>query len=83
MLETIKEATLTKARIADLDDEQALAYIQKSLNTGKKASELILENFRAYGGKTKWDMVNAITDYAHAEETATRIHLETKALKVA
>lgn len=83
MLETIKEATLTKARIVDLDDEQALAYIQKSLNVGKKASELILENFRAYGGKTKWDMVNAITDYAHSEETASRLTLETKALKVA
>lgn len=83
MLETIKEATLTKARIVDLDDELALAYIQKSLNVGKKASEMILENFRAYGGKTKWDMVNAITDYAHAEETSTRINLETKALKVA
>lgn len=83
MLEMVQEAACTKSRIYDLDEEQAMAYIQKSLNVGKKASIIILDNYRAYGGGSKWDLTNAITDYAHAVDIETRTQLEAKALKVA
>lgn len=84
LLEMVKEASCTKSKIYELDEEQALAYIQKSLNVSKKASEKIYSNFTViYGGKSKWDLVNAITDYAHEVDINTRTMLETRALKVA
>lgn len=83
MLDMIKEASVTKSKIYGLDEEQALAYIQKTLNVSKKASVVILENYRNYGGSTKWDLTNAITDYAHVADINTRVQLESKALKIA
>lgn len=83
LLDMVQEAANTKSKIYDLDEEQALAYIQKKLNVGKNASCIILDNYRSYGGNTKWDLTNAITDYAHAVDLTERIRLENTALKVA
>ena len=79
LFEMVKEA----ASIYNLTEDQALAYIQKKLNVSKKASVIILENYRKYGNETKWDLTNAITDYAHVVDISSRIKLESAAFKIA
>lgn len=83
LLDMVENAIATKSAIYELTEDQAMAYIQKKLNVGKKASEQILENYYSYGGESKWHLVNAITDYAHMDNLDTRIQLEEKAFKVA
>ncbi len=36
-----------------------------------------------YGNETKWDLTNAITDYAHVVDISSRIKLESAAFKIA
>lgn len=83
LFEMVKEAACTYSSIYNLTEDQALAYIQKKLNVSKKASVIILENYRKYGNETKWDLTNAITDYAHVVDISSRIKLESAAFKIA
>ena len=83
LLDMVKEATITKSSIYDLTEEDALSRIKDKLNVSKKDSAKIIDFYRGYGGKTKWDLINAITDFAHEYDISKRVELESKALKVA
>lgn len=84
LLDMVKDASMTEASIYELDDDKAKAYLQKKLLVSQKAADEILTTFRVvYGGKSRWDLTNAITDYAHKVNLDERINLETKALMVA
>lgn len=56
---------------------------ERKLSVGREAADKILTSFKLYGGKSKWDLTNAITDYAHNVNLDDRINLEAKALMVA
>lgn len=83
LLNMVKKASTTEASIYNLDNEKAKVYLQKKLSVGREAADKILTSFKLYGGKSKWDLTNAITDYAHNVNLDDRINLETKALMVA
>lgn len=84
LLDMVEDASMTEASIYELDDDKAKAYLQKKLLVSQKAADTILTTFRTvYGGKSRWDLTNAITDYAHGVELESRLDLEAKALLVA
>lgn len=83
LLNMVKKASTTEASIYNLDNEKAKVYLQKKLSVGREAADKILTSFKLYGGKSKWDLTNAITDYAHNVNLDDRINLEAKALMVA
>lgn len=63
LLNMVKKASTTEASIYNLDNEKAKVYLQKKLSVGREAADKILTSFKLYGGKSKWDLTNAITDY--------------------
>ncbi len=84
LLNKVKEMANAKSHIYNMTDEDAVSYIKDKLNLGKKQSAEIIELYKStYGGHSKWDLVNAITDYSHKYETLERTRLETLAMKVA
>lgn len=83
LMDMVKNAMTTKSSIYSLSDEDAIAKIKDKLNVGRKESAKIIDFYKAYGGESKWDLINAITDYAHKFNVDKRVELESKALKVA
>lgn len=79
----VQQATQTPSSVVGLDKDKASAYLSKKLTVSEKKAEQILELFAEYGGRSKWDLVNAITDVAHDSELPERLNLEAKALAVA
>lgn len=73
------------AQIAGLDDAVATAYLSKALILTKKETNKVLTLYHnTYGGKTKWDMTNAITEFARdVKSIERRTQLESKAPIVA
>ncbi len=72
-----------KSSIGDLMQETAVEYLKGKLGVGKKTSEEIYNKYLQYGGQTKWDLANAITDQAHILDINSRLRLEQLALRVA
>ena len=72
-----------KSSIGDLMQETAVEYLKGKLGVGKKTSEEIYSKYLQYGGQTKWDLANAITDQAHILDINSRLRLEQLALRVA
>lgn len=84
LLDIVKDMSVTKSHIYNMTEEDAVSYIKDKLNVGKKTAGKIIELYQNYGGTTKWDLCNAITDYAHNSESIdNRVRLETLAMKVA
>ena len=81
----VEEMAMTKSNIYEMEDEKALSFLRDNLNIGKKACAKILDFYQnTYGGESKWDLANAITEYAHeAESISERVRLERLATKVA
>lgn len=81
----VEEMAMTKSNIYAMEDEKALSFLRDNLNIGKKACGKILDFYKnTYGGESKWDLANAITEYAHeAESISERVRLERLATKVA
>jgi hypothetical protein len=73
------------AQISKLDESVAKAYLAKALILSKKETNKVLELYHnTYGGKSKWDMTNAITEFARdVNSIERRTQLEAKALIVA
>ena len=71
--------------IYNMTDEQAVTYIKTRLTTTAKKAEEIIEVYNTvYGGFSKWDLCNAITEVAHnVGNVENRILFEERALKVA
>ncbi len=72
-----------KSSIYDFKTEIAVDYLKSKLGIGGKFSEAIYQKYLEYGGQSKWDLTNAITDKAHDLDINSRLRLETLALKVA
>lgn len=83
LLEMVTGMSREDSSVYTLNKEQALAYIEKKLSTSQKISNDVYDKYIEYGGRTKWDLVNAITDKAHDLSDIERIKFETLALKVA
>lgn len=83
ILAKVQEMVNAKSAIYSMTDEDAVRYLKDKLVIGKKTAGKIIELYESYGGKTKWDLCNAITDYAHNFDLAERVKFETKALMVA
>ena len=87
--ETIKEMICSlgveEARIKEMSEEYKRTYLAKELNLSKKETEKVLTLYtETYGGRTKWDLVSAITEFARdTGNLDRREYLEKKALKVA
>lgn len=83
LLQMATRMSQTDSSIRTLNKEQALAYIEKKLSTSQKNSNDVYEKYIEYGGRSQWDLVNAITDKAHDLPDVDRIKFETLAMKVA
>ena len=87
--DTIKEmimgSTATPAQIEELAEEYRKDYLAKKLLLNKTEVEKVLNLYTiTYGGKTKWAMTNAITEFARdIKDINRRTVLESKALAVA
>lgn len=73
------------SKIKNLSDEFRSEYLSKRLATSKAETKKIIDLYSfTYGGKTKWDMVNAITEFARDVKSIERRELlESKALVIA
>lgn len=85
LLDRVNKMACEKSAIYDMSEEDAVRYIKDKLTTSTKKAKEIIECFNVvYGGFSKWDLCNAITDVAHnAENLDTRLLYESKAMKVA
>ncbi len=83
LTEKIISMSNTDSKITGMTAEDAITYLKGVLLIGEKKAKNIIELYNNYGGKTKWDLCNAITDYAHQIDLNDRIRFETLALKVA
>ena len=83
LLQMAQGMSTTNSSIYALTKEQAVAYIAQKLSTSQKVSDEVYEKYVEYGGRSQWDLVNAITDKAHDLSDVERIKFETLALKVA
>lgn len=85
IIEMLNRLTTEKAEIETLHENHRLEYLARKLTISIKESKKIMTLYTdTYGGKTKWDMVNAITEFARDErKLARREHLEKKAILVA
>ena len=83
--EILMDAETKTAKIEEMKEEYRASYLAKSLNLNSKESERVIEIYKnVYNGKTKWDMVNAITEFARdVGDINRREYLESKALNVA
>ncbi len=73
-----------KSAIYGLDEDKALAYIKNKLVTSEKTARKILDFYNnTYGGQSKWDLCNAITEASQELSLENRLTFETKALMVA
>lgn len=81
----VEEMAMTKSSIYGLTDEVALAYLRDRLNIGTKGCAKILEFYKTkYTGESRWDLCNAITDYAHeVDNISSRVDMERLAVQIA
>ena len=85
LIDRVKDMSATKSSIYGMTDEDAERYIRDKLVTSKKKAREIIECYNiVYGGFSRWDLCNAITDVAHNTDTLdTRLLFEQRAMKVA
>lgn len=80
----IVDSACTPSQIEEMRAEYRADYLAKKLILNKKEAEKILKLYITYGGKTKWAMTNAITEFARdIKDITRRTALESKALVVA
>ncbi len=84
----VKNTAASQATIEQLQNEFRDAYIQKSLNVSKKEADEVLRLYNRYsieyGSRSKWAMINAVTEFARdIPNIDRRTLIESKALAVA
>jgi hypothetical protein len=84
IVKLLTDLSTAEAKITTMSEEYRLTYLGKALTMSKKEVNKVLELFtKTYGGKTRWDMVNAITEFARDTNSIDRReHLEKLAIKV-
>lgn len=85
IIEMLEDLSNAEASILAMKDEHRNAFLARMLNCSKKETVIIIDLFNnVYGGKSKWAMVNAVTEFARSiENIERREYLESRALKVA
>lgn len=85
LLDMVRDMSVTHSTIYGMADEDATRYIKDKLATSTKMACKILDFYHnTYGGQTRWDLCNAITDVAHElDNLENRLWFESKAMKVA
>lgn len=85
IIEMLTRLATEEAEIEKLHESHRLEYLARKLICSKKESAKIMALYTdTYGGKTKWAMVNAITEFARDErKLERREQLEKKAILVA
>lgn len=85
IIEMLNTSSDVESKIEELSEEYKADYLAKKLNTSKAETEKIIMLYNeTYGGKTKWALVNAITEFARDVNNLDRREmLETRALNVA
>ncbi len=83
LMNRVTEMANTNSHISRLSAEDAITYLKGVLLIGEKKASEVIELYKDYGGQTRWDLCNAITDYAHSFDLNERLRLESIALKVA
>ena len=80
----LKDLSTAEAKVNTMSEEYRLTYLGRALTMSKKEVYKVLELFtKTYGGKTRWDMVNAISEFARdTNSIERREHLEKLAIKV-
>lgn len=64
----------------EMREDYKKKFLRTSLGIGEKPSERILELYGMYGGKTKWQLIQAVTEYARdVKDINRREFLETRA----
>ncbi len=80
LLDQVERMQATHSMIYEMEEEDAKDKIKSYLNTSKKVAQKVYEAYTTiYGGKTAWDLCNAITDIAHDLDLETRLSFEKKA----
>ena len=85
IIEMLTDMATAPAKIEELKEDVARAYLAKTLVLTQKETNKLLNLYHfTYGGNTKWAMANAITELARdVDDIEKRIQLESKALLVA
>lgn len=85
IIATLNNLATAPATIEAMNEEYRIDYLARKLTISKKESIKILALYTdVYGGRTKWAMTNAITEFARdINNIDRRKHLEKKALSVA
>lgn len=87
--DSLKETIMTMANeqsaIEELKADFHKEYLQKKLNLNQKEAEKVLELYNnVYVGRTRWDMANAITEFARdLTDINRREYIERAAFKAA
>lgn len=83
--EMMKKLSTTPSALEDMKEEFKKDYLAKKLSLSKKDTEKVIDLYtKVYGGKTKWDLISAITEFARdTKNIDKREVLEKKALLVA
>lgn len=81
----LNDLSTSDSKIHEMQREYKESYLAKKLNLSQKETAKVLELYSlTYGGRTKWDMVNAISEFARdIKNVDRREYLESKALLVA
>ena len=79
LVDQVERMQATESMIYEMDEEDALNKIKSYLNTSKKVASRIYDYYLIYGGKSAWDLCNAITDIAHDLDLEARLVFERKA----
>ena len=85
LLDIVKDMSVKHSAIYGMSEEDAVRYIKDKLSTSsKKAAEIIDFYQNTYGGHSRWDLCNAITDVAHSiENIDNRLFFEQRAMMIA
>ena len=79
LIDQVERMQATESMIYEMNEEDALDKIKSYLNTSKKVASRIYGCYLTYGGKTAWNLCNAITEIAHELDLETRLVFERKA----
>lgn len=85
IINILNDLSTAEASIASMQEEHRNSYLARVLNLSKKETEKVVDLYtNTYGGRTKWDLANAITEFARdIKNIERREYLERKALSAA
>lgn len=83
MIDMARSMSNARASVYGLTEEQAKAYLKAKLGTSEKMASDVYNKYLEYGGVSRWDLCNAITETARDLSNFDRLKFESLALSVA